>query len=85
MRPSIVTHLARPYTASRGAAPSTSYWVGASRAELAQRIAERRTQQESAYPSDFVYGPMRSAEGGSPMAQYRRRQRWQARRARRVA
>lgn len=40
-----------------GIAPSTSYWVGASRDELAQRVAERRHLQAVPGERDALYAP----------------------------
>ena len=37
--------------------PASSYWVGATRAELLARIAARRSQQRSATPLDITHDP----------------------------
>ena len=42
-----VTHLTQPVP------PPTSYWVGATREELAQAVAARRPYMDGASPKDF--------------------------------
>lgn len=54
--------------------PRSSYWVGASREELAAIIAKRRAVMAPADQHDAIYGPFR-CRGESPMTAYRNRQR----------
>lgn len=69
-----------PPTGLSAEAPRSSYWVGASREELAAIVAQRRPLMASADAHDAVYGPFR-CRGVSPMAEHRQRQ-WAARWAR---
>ena len=63
-----------PPTGLSAEAPATSYWVGASREQLAATVASRRAVMASADAHDAVYGPFR-CKGVSPMAEYRQRAR----------
>lgn len=71
-----ITNLAKrlPPTGLSAEPPATSYWVGASREELARIVAARRPLMASADAHDAIYGPFR-CRGESPMTAYRNRQR----------
>ena len=72
----ITDNIARrlPPTGLSVEAPRSSYWVGASREELAAIVAQRRSVMASPDPHDAIYGPFR-CRGESPMTAYRNRQR----------
>lgn len=72
----VTDNLARrvPPTGLSAEPPASSYWVGASREELAAIVAQRRAVMASPDPHDAIYGPFR-CRGESPMTAYRNRQR----------
>ena len=72
----VTDNLARrvPPTGLSAEPPASSYWVGASREELAAIVAQRRSVMASADQHDAIYGPFR-CRGESPMTAYRNRQR----------
>ena len=49
------THVIQPHAVLHGTAPSSSYWCGCTRAELAQRIQARRHQMDAATAKDIRY------------------------------
>ena len=51
----------KPRMSRNGVPPTTSYWIGQSRAGLAEKIAERRPQQQTPLVSDITKDPVLEA------------------------
>lgn len=76
------TYVIRPRAVLIGTPPASSYWVGASRAELQAAVIERRPFQATASEKDLFFDPLVGATAAWQEA--RRKVQWR-RLARRLA